>query len=566
MPRTFARKIALLVIAILIGAVGLAHVFSNLLLGRVVEQSRAETLDLAARLVTQGVEVQDRALALVEQRMDERMRRAMALLQKAYAKNPEGAERIDLDGIVRAVGGGVDLFVLDRDFVVTHTNFAKDLGVNIAVGDFARFLEGVLASGQYVSDRPILSLHDGMKKFAYQATPDRRRILEVGMALRPEQEGVSGLAFDRLAAGIVKAVPSIAGVDLLAQHHVDFFSVNRGVYLRLQGPRLAAAAAAVEDGERRMASQDGRDYHYIPLERGQGQPAHQVVELVFDNSGWAELRSRYARAQTLGHLLLAVAGVAAAALAARRLVRPVAQLSRSVRAIAAGDLDTPVPALSGDEVGLLARDVDRMRSGLAELLARLEAANEELAQSYDITIRAFFKALKHNESGTAEHSLRVNRIAMRLGRALGLSQEQLTHLEWGSLLHDIGKLAIPNEIILKRGGLTDREREVVRSHPQLGFEMLKDATFLGEALGVALHHQERFDGSGYPHGLSGRDIPLLARVCAVADAYEAMTADRSYRAGRSHAEALAEIRQKAGSQFDPGIVTVFLGFRAEDCA
>lgn len=566
MPKTFAQKIALLVIAVLIGVVSLAHLFSTVLLERVVEQSRSETLDLAARLVKQGVETQDRALALVEQRMDERMRRAMALLQKAYARNPGAAEQIDLDAIVRAVGGGVDLFILDRDFVVTHTNFTRDLGAQIAVGDFARFLEGVLASGEYVSDRPILSIHDGMKKFAYQATPDKRRVLETGVALRPEQEGIADLAFDKLAAGIMQAVPSIAGVDILAQHHVEFMSLNRGLQVRLKGERLAAADAAVESGQRRMVAQDGRDYYYIPLPRGQGQPANQVVELIFDNSGWTALRVRHAQMQTLAHLLLAGLGVGVAVWAARSLVRPMAELSRSVRAIAAGNLDAAVPACSEDEVGLLARDVDRMRLGLSELLARLEAANEELSLSYDIIIRAFFKALKHNESGTAEHSLRVNRIAMRLGRAMGLSQDQLTHLEWGSLLHDIGKLAIPNEIILKRGGLTGLEREVVRSHPLLGFEMLKDATFLGEALGVALHHQERFDGAGYPHGLSGCDIPLLARVCAVADAYEAMTTDRSYRLGRSHAEAMDEIRRMSGSQFDPEIASVFLGFSAEDCA
>lgn len=565
MPRTFAKKIALLVITILIAVVGLAHMLSTVLLARVVEQSRAETLELTARLVKQGVAAQDRALAMLEQRMDERMRRAMALFQQAYAAKGD-AERIDLERIIRAAGGGLDLFVLDRDFVVTHTNFAKDLGVTIAVGDFAAFLEDVLASGKYVSDRPILSLNDGMKKFAYQATPDRRRVLEVGMALRPEQAGMAELGFAKLAADIVREVPSVVSVDLLSQHHVDFFSVNRGVYVRLKDRRLDAAIEAVRSAERRMLSQDGRDYYYIPLEPSPDQPARQVVELAFDNSRWSALRARQMRIQAVGHLLLVIAGGGAAVLAARRLVRPVAQLSRSVRAIAAGDLDSPVPVRTLDEVGLLAQDVDRMRTSLAELLTRLETANEELAQSYDVTIRAFFKALKHNESGTAEHSLRVNRIAMRLGRALDLTQEQLTHLEWGSLLHDIGKLAIPNQIILKPGPLTDQERAVLRSHPQQGFEMLKDATFLGEALVVALHHQERYDGRGYPHGLAGREIPLLARVCTVADAYEAMTADRSYRQGRTHAEAMEEIRRMSGSQFDPQIASVFLSFSEEDCA
>jgi putative nucleotidyltransferase with HDIG domain len=188
----------------------------------------------------------------------------------------------------------------------------------------------------------------------------------------------------------------------------------------------------------------------------------------------------------------------------------------------------------------------------------LREANQQLVDAYDITIRAFFSALEQRESGTAHHSLAVNSIALEIGREMELSTDEMLYLHWGTLLHDIGKLAISDEILLKEGTLTDSEYANIKRHPSIGYEILQGAEYLHEAAQVALYHQERYDGTGYPQGLAGNDIPLLARICSVADAYEAMISNRPYRKGRSWQEAVEEIAGNSGSQFDPQVVAAFL--------
>lgn len=189
---------------------------------------------------------------------------------------------------------------------------------------------------------------------------------------------------------------------------------------------------------------------------------------------------------------------------------------------------------------------------------QLREANQQLAGAYEITIRAFFNALEKRESGTARHSFVVNSISLEIGREMKLSETELLHLTWGTLLHDIGKLAISDEILLKKGKLTDEEYEDIKRHPQIGYDILQGADYLQEAAQITLYHQERYDGKGYPHGLAGENIPLLARICTVADAFEAMVANRPYRKGLHWREALEEIIKHSGSQFDPHIVAIFI--------
>lgn len=187
----------------------------------------------------------------------------------------------------------------------------------------------------------------------------------------------------------------------------------------------------------------------------------------------------------------------------------------------------------------------------------LRDANQQLANAYEITIRAFFNALEKRESGTARHSLVVNSISLKIGREMQLSESELLYLTWGTLLHDIGKLAIGDDILLKEGQLTEEEYDKIKKHPQIGYDILHGAEYLHEAALITLCHQERYDGTGYPRGLVGEEIPLLARICSVADAFEAMIADRPYRKGRDWQEAVGEIVKNSGSQFDPQVVAAF---------
>ncbi|HEX6198778.1 MAG TPA: HD-GYP domain-containing protein [Thermoanaerobaculia bacterium] len=198
-------------------------------------------------------------------------------------------------------------------------------------------------------------------------------------------------------------------------------------------------------------------------------------------------------------------------------------------------------------------------------LARREEPAPRTGDATHRRVVELLVALHEFDPGTLDHQWRVARRAVALGEALGLGDRDTRALWYGGLLHDIGKIGVPEEILGKRGPLTRTERAQVQIHPELGAALLEDLEGLDEVARLVLHHQERWDGRregrypGYPAGLTGEAIPLGARVLAVVDAYDAMTSDRPYRRGLLPAAAAAELRKQAGRQFDPRVVAAFLG-------
>jgi putative nucleotidyltransferase with HDIG domain len=188
----------------------------------------------------------------------------------------------------------------------------------------------------------------------------------------------------------------------------------------------------------------------------------------------------------------------------------------------------------------------------------LRQAMEDLEHSYDVTLEALGDALDLKDSETEGHSKRVTAYTIALARAMGISPVDIKIIARGAFLHDIGKMAIPDEILRKPGKLTTEEEEIMRDHCTRGYHILRKIPFLSEAAAIVYTHQEYFDGNGYPSRLRGNEIPIGARIFAVADAMDAITSDRPYRKARSFDEAREEILRCSGSQFDPNVVEVFL--------
>ncbi|MFF1957680.1 HD-GYP domain-containing protein [Streptomyces sp. NPDC058220] len=174
--------------------------------------------------------------------------------------------------------------------------------------------------------------------------------------------------------------------------------------------------------------------------------------------------------------------------------------------------------------------------------------------AHQATIRALVQAVDIKDTYTRGHSERVGRASVLIAHEMGMERERIEVLRFAGILHDVGKLGVPTRVLRKDGPLTPEERRVIELHPEYGHEMVRGIGFLGEARGAILHHHERLDGSGYPYGLAGRQIPEFARVVAVADAFDAMTSTRSYRRGRPVPTAVAELERCAGTQFDPEMV------------
>ncbi len=169
-------------------------------------------------------------------------------------------------------------------------------------------------------------------------------------------------------------------------------------------------------------------------------------------------------------------------------------------------------------------------------------------------------AMDLRDQETEGHTLRVTETALALARLLNYSDEELVHVRRGSLLHDIGKMGIPDSILLKPDTLTDEERKIIQKHPKYAYDMLQSNVYLRPALDIPYCHHEKWDGTGYPNGLKGKAIPRMARLFAVVDVYDALTSDRPYRPAWSKKEALDYIKAKSGSHFDPEVVKVFLKY------
>lgn len=201
------------------------------------------------------------------------------------------------------------------------------------------------------------------------------------------------------------------------------------------------------------------------------------------------------------------------------------------------------------------RELERM---VAERTIELQNALEELDNTYIFTLRALVTALDTRDEETQGHSLRVVKYTLKLAKLMNWGdKEQLKNLEYGALLHDIGKIGIPDNILRKPGKLTKEEWAVMQTHPEVGYKILHKIEFLEEPSQIVLHHHERFDGSGYPTGLKKLDIPIGSRIFAVADTVDAMTSERPYRSALTFEDASNELKKFSGIQFDPQVVEAF---------
>lgn len=194
----------------------------------------------------------------------------------------------------------------------------------------------------------------------------------------------------------------------------------------------------------------------------------------------------------------------------------------------------------------------------ATLFRRLQESNIELTLAYDTTIEGWAKALELRDSETEGHTQRVTELTLKAACAMGITEDELDHVRRGALLHDIGKMAVPDTILLKPGPLTEDEQRIMRKHPVFAFELLSPIHYLRPALDIPYCHHEWWDGSGYPRGLKETQIPLSARIFAIADTWDALISDRRYREAWSHEKVVEHIRSLSGTQFDPELVDIFL--------
>ncbi|MBV1788749.1 HD domain-containing protein [Marinobacterium sp. D7] len=241
-----------------------------------------------------------------------------------------------------------------------------------------------------------------------------------------------------------------------------------------------------------------------------------------------------------------------------RLTGPIQRLHATVRALSSGRMETRIQLHQKDEIGELGQGINHLAQSVQELLEAQE-------QSYIETLQSLAQALEAKDPYTAKHSGRVSRFAVRLGQRIGLDEQELSLLKRGALMHDLGKIGIPDGILNKPSALNDDEYQQMRRHPTMTASIMKPLSRFRAFAEIAAWHHERWDGQGYPDGLAGEEIPLLARIVAIADTWDAMTGDRVYRKGMSAEIAISILeRERHQGQFDPELIVQFIDMVRED--
>jgi putative nucleotidyltransferase with HDIG domain len=524
-PRMVTRA---LVTSFLTVAVVLIAVFAVLSL-RVREQVR--------QAVAGNLAAAHQVFTLVEARRQQDLRAAVATL----AENPTLKAALDIWLTERATANARTekqlLATLQRETDKIANRFAADvLAVADADGRIVASsgrLAGSWARGQDLGRREAMAISDRTTLVANAMY----HVISVPLQLGEATIGTLELG-TALDAAYARELADVS------RGHAAIIANSTVLATTLPASAAAdlAAAASVNREAAQVATLDGESWAIQPLSQ-----LGDVTFLALASVDAAAATQTTAALQSLGWVALGAMVLAAlgSIWLARTLTLPIDHLSKSLLTMtAAGNAHKPVP-LSGES-----RELDQLTFTFNALMASVSAAEADAEATYLGAVRALAAALDARDPYTAGHSERVSRFAVAIGEEMHLDAEQLETLRLGALLHDIGKIGVPDEVLQKPGVLSAAEFESIKTHPVAGARILRSIPFLAPHIPIVELHHERPDGLGYPYGLRGDEIPLAARIVHVADAFDAMTSARAYRSGRIPVEAIAELRKCSGTDFD----------------
>ncbi|HEU5180637.1 MAG TPA: HD domain-containing phosphohydrolase [Candidatus Polarisedimenticolia bacterium] len=481
-----------------------------------------------------------------------------------------------LEAVVREGGPGlVEKVVHDRETMSSH--LATDMVL-------VRYLPA--GGGKFDAIRDGVELGEEAEAILAQGARAARRG-EVGLS--------DPFAVGQNAYAVALSVP-VGGKEGRPSHGVLQSLVDLGpLWERATGPRLMGYIVYALDGSGNLfASLDeedmlGRtDYHAFDIVKKfmaaptksketsgfslsvDGVKRDYLASVDVTNEGWGifvQLEKRLAYAAVRDMILSTITwatvalglALALAFWTAGSIARPVNQLAETARAFAKGDFHARADVRSHSEIGELAETYNRMSDQIQEHIKKLHAAALENQELFLGTIKALAAAIDEKDPYTRGHSDRVMRYSVMIAKELGLSQREIRDVEIGSLLHDVGKIGIDDRILRKPSVLTEEEYRYMKQHPEKGFAMLASIKNMRDINPAVKHHHERWDGSGYPSGLKGDDIPLIARIVNVADTFDAMTTNRPYQKSMTFEKAVARLRELSGSAHDPRLVEIVAG-------
>ena len=595
----FKYKLSVLLFTVVLLVSSFLGIFQYVVMRNSLLNSFEQSKELIKDRIINIVHDADYINLLVERPLEAEAREIL----EAVAKKYESDKNIDfpLEPFLKGKKN-LHLYIIDKNNTVIAATDKKDLGLNFSPWpDFARYLDEVRAEKVFAPARMSLSLNgEAMTKFCYLPSSDGQYVFETGTGIEDRDNPAEEIGFVNFAEKAVEENEFVDSVILFDYEGISYKKDENNASLKVKPEHMAYFNKAIQTMAVVEATGEymGRKayYQYIPYSiiGAKGANERNVVEVIYNDSILVEnLRANI-------RIIIGVVCIGAVLAAsfgfykAGGITRPIAVITEGINQVSNGNLKHSFHVNSNDEFSLLGRQFNHMTLEIKKLLderfriqqdlenknreissqkeeitalyEETTALNEELESmlrqnqsSYFETVRALANAIEEKDSYTRGHCERVMEYSIMIAEALGLERKQMSDLKFGSILHDIGKIGISESILNKEGALTEEEFSQIKQHPEKGNRILENLYFLEDCRKIVCQHHERIDGRGYPYGLTGNHIDLLARIVCVADAYDAMTSSRPYRKNAMSREtAIQELLDNKGRQFDEKIVDTFI--------
>ncbi len=577
-------KLMILMLSVVVLLIIVMGLLQQISVSRVFQEMDTQRQALVEDNILKLMKATDSAYRMLERPIEKESEIILGRMIDAYLLS--GLPGIDLYDFYDA-DSGIDLYIIDGTNTVIDATYKTDIGLNL--GQFegvGEFLQGIREQGKFFSDRLSLSsVEDIVTKYCYQPTPDGLYIFETGYQIRNDQAIPDALNFGSFGDIISKNQGFVLSASLFSKYGTTFNEDAAEVkyidpeyklyYEESLSTRLPVTFEGTYRGQAALIK-------YLPFsfENAGELHEHTVIEIIYSRADLEATKNRITLQMLVIGLLGSAAVVFFAAVMSNRLLSPLKTLHEGIERVSKGDFDSRIVIRSNDEFSYIADHFNGMTEKIRQSIEDQQRREEEIRglyqkettlnrdilqvmeankQNYFETIRALANAEEEKDPYTRGHCERVMDHALGIGKALGLPEESLNALRYGAILHDIGKIGVPEQVLNKETPLDKEEFALIRQHPSMGLRILGDLTFMKDSIRIVHEHHERYDGHGYPSGLRDQEIDLLARIVCVADSFDAMTSKRPYRkTAMTQKEAVQELRDKAGTQFDPEIVEVFV--------
>lgn len=502
----------------------------------------------------------------------------------------------------------IDLYIISSDNIIVAATDRNDIGLNFNNNSsFTAFLEDIRTGGSFTAARINLSVLEGnMTKYCYLPSSDGRYIFEYGAPLVQDDAFTGSVGFDNFYEQIQADNTDIDRILLYNYQRISYKKLRDGKNAVIQESQKTYFDQAVKTMQTVYAVTkiDGSElyYQYIPYRiiGSKGSNEINVIEVIYNKNRFTRTLDGYVIRVILINLSGALIAGFFGIYLTRKMTSPIEVLAEGAERIGEGDFDYKIRVKSHDEFSTLSNQFSNMQEKIKTLLSEryeaekdLENKNKEISEhkdeieslyeetvsineeletlfvknknSYFETVKVLANVIEEKDQYTGGHCERVMIYSMMMGEALGLGEQEKNDLQFGSILHDIGKIGVPEYILHKKDKLTAEEYDNIKKHPEIGYQLLSNLDFLDSSRRIVYEHHERVDGKGYPRGLKDNEIHLLAKIVCVADAFDAMTSNRVYRKVMTLDEAFMELIACKGTQFDAEIVDAFVRyFQSED--